>query len=175
MSILLLDGSIPEIPNKFGGVSAGGLWHFDVVRYPTGEFEPARFHLFGVAFYQLPESEPDIVTIRHYGPRSIYEAFLPIIRRHISSDGLLWLRGWFECSHVRRSNIIIESALSGIALNELAALLAYVDFNALESGLGQPAFELGDQLRTGEAAGISSNVILKMIGQRLQSYHVRNS
>jgi hypothetical protein len=25
----------PEIPNKFGGVSGGGLWHFDVARYPT--------------------------------------------------------------------------------------------------------------------------------------------
>ncbi len=74
----------PEIPESFGGVSGGGLWHFDVARYPNGEFEAARFHLSGVAFYQLSESEPDIVTIRHHGPRSIYEVFLPTIRRHIS-------------------------------------------------------------------------------------------
>jgi hypothetical protein len=76
----------PEIPKHFGGVSGGGFWHFDVARYPSGEYVPARFNLAGVAFYQLPESDPDIVTIRHHGPRSIYESFLLDIRSWLANS-----------------------------------------------------------------------------------------
>lgn len=78
----------PEIPESFGGLSGGGLWHFDVARYPNDQFEAARFHLSGVAFFQLPELEPDIVTIRYHGPRSIYELFLPRVRRWLADAHL---------------------------------------------------------------------------------------
>jgi hypothetical protein len=78
----------PELPESFGGVSGGGFWHFDVARYPNDKFEAARFHLSGVAFYQLPGSEADIVTVRYHGPRSIYEIFLPQVRKWLAESHL---------------------------------------------------------------------------------------
>jgi hypothetical protein len=73
-----------EIPMDFGGVSGSGVWRFDIARYPKDRFEVFGFHLVGVAFYQLPESEPDIVAIRYHGPLSIYERFLPEVRIWLS-------------------------------------------------------------------------------------------
>jgi len=74
----------PEMPTRFGGLSGSGVWRFDIARYHKDRFELFGFHLAGVAFYQLPESEPDIVAIRYHGPLSIYQRLLPAVRNWLS-------------------------------------------------------------------------------------------
>jgi hypothetical protein len=70
----------PNTPNSFGGVSGSGLWRFSIAKLSESEIKPFDFHLAGVAFYQLPDTNDGIATVRFHGPRSIYEQLLPKVR-----------------------------------------------------------------------------------------------
>jgi hypothetical protein len=70
----------PKTPNSFGGVSGSGLWRFSIAKVSESEIKPFDFQLAGVAFYQLPDTDDGVATIRFHGPRSIYERFLPQVR-----------------------------------------------------------------------------------------------
>ena len=70
----------PTTPSGFGGVSGSGLWRFALAKLSESDIKPLDFQLAGVAFYQLPDTEDGIATIRFHGPGSIYEQFLPRVR-----------------------------------------------------------------------------------------------
>ena len=70
----------PETPNSFGGVSGSGLWRFSLAKVSESEIKPFDFQLAGVAFYQLPDTDDGVATVRFHGPRSIYELLLPQVR-----------------------------------------------------------------------------------------------
>ena len=75
----------PKTPSSFGGVSGSGLWRFSIARIAEGQVKPYDFQVAGVAFYQLPDSDDGVATIRFHGPISIYEKLLPKVRD--------WVRG----------------------------------------------------------------------------------
>jgi hypothetical protein len=80
----------PEMPSSFGGVSGAGLWTFGVERHSNAKFKPTNFLLAGVAFYENPNlaanPDPDLVAIRHHGPKSLYENFRPKIREWLKAN-----------------------------------------------------------------------------------------
>jgi hypothetical protein len=74
----------PKTPNSFGGLSGSGLWRFSLARLSPSEMKPFDFQLAGVAFFQLPDTDDGIATVRFHGPRSIYEQFLPEVRNWLA-------------------------------------------------------------------------------------------
>lgn len=70
----------PKTPNSFGGLSGCGLWKFSLAKISEGEIKPFDFQIAGVAFYQLPETDDGVATIRFHGPDSIYRRLLPVVR-----------------------------------------------------------------------------------------------
>jgi hypothetical protein len=70
----------PETPKSFGGVSGSGLWRFSLAKSSESEIKPLDFQFAGVAFYQLPDTDDGIATVRFHGPRSVYERLLPQVR-----------------------------------------------------------------------------------------------
>jgi hypothetical protein len=67
----------PKTPASFGGLSGSALWRFSVARLLDGEIKPYDFQVAGVAFYQLPDTDAAIATIRFHGPDSVYKQLLP--------------------------------------------------------------------------------------------------
>lgn len=69
----------------FGGVSGGGLWKFPIFRKagasPGSEYVN-EIVLSGVAFYE-EEHADGMYFVRAHGPKSIYEAFLPMVREKL--------------------------------------------------------------------------------------------
>jgi len=63
----------PDLPNSFGGVSGGGLWHFNVIRPPGSAdlFWDGRIQLEGVAFYETAV-DSGRQLIRCHGRKSLY-------------------------------------------------------------------------------------------------------
>jgi hypothetical protein len=70
----------PETPKSFGGVTGSGLWRFSLAKSSESEIKPLDFQFAGVAFYQLPDTDDGIATVRFHGPRSVYERLLPQVR-----------------------------------------------------------------------------------------------
>jgi hypothetical protein len=77
----------PETPSSFGGLSGSGLWQFSLARLCESEIKPIDFQLVGVAFYQLPDTDDGVATVRFHGPRSTYEQFLPRVRDWSGTNG----------------------------------------------------------------------------------------
>jgi len=61
-------------------MSESGLWRFSIAKVSDSVLKPFDFQLAGVAFYQLPDTDDGIATVRLHGPRSIYERLLPSVR-----------------------------------------------------------------------------------------------
>ncbi|MGO8762741.1 MAG: hypothetical protein ACLP2P_14170 [Desulfobaccales bacterium] len=64
--------SSPNIPQSFGGVSGGGLWHIPLAKLSEEKIEPIEFILSGVAFYQT-ERTGLYRSVKCHGRNSIYE------------------------------------------------------------------------------------------------------
>jgi hypothetical protein len=62
----------PSVPNKFGGMSGGGLWQVPVSVSGSNALTPVDHFLSGVIFYQ-GIGENDKKYLRCHGRRSIYE------------------------------------------------------------------------------------------------------
>ena len=67
------DRKFPGIPKDFGGVSGGGLWRVRVFGSPENAEIERRWSLEGVAFFQLPLPD-DNVVIRCHGIDSVQAA-----------------------------------------------------------------------------------------------------
>ena len=70
------------IPDSFGGVSGGALWHFrDVFHTDQSirELKREDYVLAGISFWE-DSTDPNAPFVRAHGPRSIYERFLPEVR-----------------------------------------------------------------------------------------------
>jgi hypothetical protein len=63
--------SSPNIPEKFGGVSGGGLWQIPLVKSSEGRIEPKEYILSGVAFYETGRTGL-YQLIKCHGRNSIY-------------------------------------------------------------------------------------------------------
>ena len=74
----------PRTPTSFGGMSGSGLWRFSIAKVSDSVLKPFDFQLAGVAFYQLPDTDDEIATVRFHGPRSIYERLLPSVRNWLA-------------------------------------------------------------------------------------------
>jgi len=67
------DMTFPGIPKDFGGVSGGGLWRVQVFGTPDDAEIKRRWSLEGVAFFQIPVANSQMV-LRCHGPESIHIA-----------------------------------------------------------------------------------------------------
>jgi hypothetical protein len=72
---------LDKLPDRFGGVSGGGLWFIQIEKDVQPPLFPSyNFWLIGVAFFQIERSgEPS--AIRSHGPRSLYETFVSKLRQ----------------------------------------------------------------------------------------------
>jgi hypothetical protein len=75
---------INKIPDKFSGVSGGGLWFVNIQKDAVPPDIPEySFWLLGVVFLQV--ENPDQPTmIRAHGPDSIYKKFLPELQNFLA-------------------------------------------------------------------------------------------
>jgi hypothetical protein len=74
-----------KIPDKFAGVSGGGIWFVKIEEDAVPPSPPVHdFWLVGVAFLQ-DEKIGQPTTIRGHGPNSIYKKFLDELKQNFSS------------------------------------------------------------------------------------------
>ena len=69
--------STVDPPRSYGGVSGGGLWRVKFA--DESRSTVVRRVLVGVAFYELPRGDGDMI-IRCHGPRSLYNTLVPKIQ-----------------------------------------------------------------------------------------------
>ncbi len=70
-----------DVPESFGGVSGGGLWHIVLEQPPHGDIRVKRIILSGVAFYQSA-LENNFRSLKCHGRRSVYQIAYTYIREN---------------------------------------------------------------------------------------------
>lgn len=70
-----------DVPESFGGVSGGGLWHIILEQPPQGNIKVKRIILSGLAFYQSA-LDNNFRSLKCHGKRSIYQ----IVCRYIEDN-----------------------------------------------------------------------------------------
>jgi len=82
-----------RVPNFFNGVSGGAIWRLVNLFEqdpPMQELKSSDYVLAGIAFWQGFENF-QVRSIRGHGPRSLYEKFLPELRKWLKQPGQLHL------------------------------------------------------------------------------------
>jgi len=139
---LEVNSTRPGVPKNFQGVSGGGLWR--ILAYVSPETQEVDWvqRLKGVAFFELPRTGGDYVTIRCHGPKSLTAVTGDEVELDVNTLSYSFIQylkerhpedAWAECEAAR---FVRENEIRGLALVRLMLSLEGSDLilNAVAAG-----------------------------------------